>query len=63
MISGTVASGIERDVVVWMKAVVVSLVVVFFLTVTADVGAAVAMVLAGAQVGVAGCLVGWLLVG
>lgn len=35
-----------------MKAVVVSLVVVFFLTVTAAVGADVAMVLGGVQVGV-----------
>lgn len=59
MISGIVVLGIERDVVVGMKAVVVSLVVVFFLT----VGAAVAVVLVGAQVVVPGCLVGWLLGG
>lgn len=51
MISGTVVSGVERDVVVGMKAVVVSLVVVFF----AVVGAAV--VLMGAHVGEPGGLV------
>ncbi len=63
MISGIVVVGTERDVVVGMKAVVVSLVVVFFLIVTAAVGALVVMVLAGVQVGVPGCLVGWLLGG
>ena len=62
MISGSVVLGVKRDVVVGMKAVVVSLVVVFFLTVIAAVGVAVAVVLVGAQVDVdVGCfLVGWL---
>lgn len=60
MISGSVVLGVERDVVVGMKAVVVSLVVVFFLTVTAAVGAAVAVVLVGAQVDVGCFLVGLL---
>lgn len=63
MISGIVVSGVEMDVVVGMKAVVISLVVVFFLTVMAAVGAAVAVVLVGAKVGELGCLVGWLLGG
>lgn len=63
MISGTVVVGTERDVVVGIKAVVTSLVVVFFLMVIAAVGVAVAVVLAGVQVGAPGCLVGWLLGG
>lgn len=63
MILGIVLSGVERDVVVEMKAVVVSLVVVFFLTVVAVVGAVMAVVLVGAQVVVPGCLLGWLLGG
>lgn len=49
MTSGIVVLGVKREVVVGMKAVVVSLVVVFFLTVIAAVGAAVAVVLVGAQ--------------
>lgn len=61
MISGIVVLRVERDVVVGMKAVVVSLVVVSFLTVMAAVGAAVVVVLVGAQV--PGCSVGWLLGG
>lgn len=43
----TVVSEVEGDVVVGMKAVVVSVVLVFLLTVTAAVGAAVAVVLIG----------------
>lgn len=63
MILGIVVLGVERDVVVGMKAVVVSLVVVFFLTVIETVGPAVVVVFMGAQVVVLGCLVGWLLGG
>lgn len=61
--SGTVVFGVTGDVVAGMKAVVVSLVVVFVLAVTAAVGAAVAVVLVGAQVVGPGRLVGWLLGG
>lgn len=63
MMSGTVVFGVTGDVVAGMKAVVVSLVVVFVLAVTAAVGAAVAVVLVGAQVVGPGRLVGWLLGG
>lgn len=54
-----VVLGVEKDVMVGIEAVVVSLVVVFFLTVIS----AVAVVLVGAQVVAPGCLVGWLLGG
>lgn len=62
MILEIVVLGVERDVVVGMKAVVVSLVIVFFLTVIETVGPVV-VVFMGAQVVVPGCLVGWLLGG
>lgn len=54
-----VVLGVKKDVTVGIEAVVVSLVVVFFLTVIS----AVAVVLVGAQVVAPGCLVGWLLGG
>lgn len=62
-ISGIVVLGYERDVVLGIKAVVVSLVAVLSLTVIAAVGAAEDVVLVGAQVGEAGCWGGWLLGG
>lgn len=57
MISGTVVPGIERDVVVGIKGVAVSLMLAFFFT----VGAAVVAVFIGAQVGEPRCLVELLL--
>lgn len=62
-ISGIVVLWTEKDVVLGIKAVVVSLVVVLSHTMIAAVGAAEDVVLVGAQVGEAGCLVGWLLGG
>lgn len=63
LISGIVVLGTEGDVVLGIKAVVVSVIVVPSITVMAVVGAAEDVVLLGAQVDEAGRVVGLLLGG